>query len=111
MVCCSGRANSPNESRSFGGYFLLRTGCLWILLKERVMKRMLFSCAFLTSLLFPLHAKAEWVCRTLSGEVSVGGGDAHQEPDVRVCDWVGGGTPPGGGPGGGGTGDNIVPYS
>jgi len=38
------------------------------------MKRMLFSCTFLTSLLFPLHAKAEWVCRTLSGEVSVGEG-------------------------------------
>ncbi len=72
------------------------------------MKRILWSCALFAGLVLPLCAKAEWVCRKQSGEVSVGGGDAHQEPDIQICEWVGGGTPPGGGTGGG-TGGQYCP--
>lgn len=62
------------------------------------------SFALVALTLFPAKAKAEWVCRTQSGGVSVGDGDMHMEPDAQVCDWVdSGGATPGSGPAPGGS--------
>lgn len=64
------------------------------------MRRILVAVAFCFSLTVGNDAHAEWSCRTQSGSVSVGG-DTHQVPEQRICEWTGGGGDGGNWDGGG----------